>query len=124
MNTPEDLRYCKSHEWVRVVGDVCELGITDFAQHAMGDIVYIKLPEVGDTVTIDGGFCDLESVKAVSEVYSPVAGEVVEVNSDLEAAPETINSDPYGAWICKVRFTALGELLSAEEYRKVCDAEA
>ena len=120
MNIPSDLKYRKSHEWVSVDGDLCTLGISDFAQHALGDIVYIKLPEVGDQVSVDAAFCDIESVKAVSEVYSPAAGEVVEVNSALESAPEAINADPYGAWICKVRFTRLGELISAEEYEKVC----
>lgn len=123
MNTPDDLRYRKTHEWVRVEGDLCEMGITDYAQHAMGDIVYIKLPEVGDAVSAGDDLCDLESVKAVSGIYAPVTGEVVAVNESLEDTPEQINSDPYGAWICKIRFTELGELLSAEEYRKVCDAE-
>ena len=121
MNTPSDLQYRKSHEWARVDGDLCTLGITDYAQHAMGDIVYIKLPEVGDQVTVDAGFCDLESVKAVSEVYSPVSGEVVEVNTSLEATPEAINADAYGAWLCRVRFTKLADdLISADEYDKLC----
>lgn len=123
MNTPDDLRYRKSHEWVRVAGDICEMGITDYAQHAMGDIVYIKLPEVGDAVTAGSALCDLESVKAVSGVYAPATGEVVEVNEELEGSPEMINSDAYGAWICKIRFTELGESMSAEEYQEMCDAE-
>ncbi|MDO4550245.1 MAG: glycine cleavage system protein GcvH [Planctomycetia bacterium] len=123
MNTPKELRYCKSHEWVSQDGEICSVGITDFAQHAMGDIVYIKLPEVGDMAEKDSSFCDIESVKAVSEVYSPVSGEIIEVNTELENAPEMINSDPYGSWICKIRVSEFGELLSAEEYEKVCAEE-
>ena len=117
---PSDLKYAKSHEWVRAEGDVVTVGITDHAQELLGDLVFVDLPEVGTSVGTDGECGVVESVKAASDVYSPLAGEVVEVNAALADAPETINSDPYGeGWIFKLRLAdagALGELLDAAAY--------
>lgn len=117
MNIPKDLRYYKSHEWVKMEGDTALVGITDFAQSELGDIVFINLPNVGDKVAKDEAFADVESVKAVSDIISPLSGTVDEVNEELADAPERINQDAYAAWI--VRFSDLGdmdELLTAQEY--------
>ncbi len=117
MNIPKDLRYYKSHEWVKMEGDTALVGITDFAQSELGDIVFINLPNVGDKVAKDEAFADVESVKAVSDIISPLSGTVDEVNEELADAPERINQDAYTAWI--VRFSDLGdmdELLTAQEY--------
>lgn len=116
MKTPVELKIAKSHEWALVNGNKAKVGLSDYAQHAMGDIVFINLPEVGTSVTAGEAFCDIESVKAVSEAYSPVSGKIISVNSELEDTPELINSDPYGAWIMEVEFSALGDLMSAAEY--------
>lgn len=125
MNTPKDLLYTKSHEWVRMDGDAAYVGLTDFAQDALGDLVFVNLPEVGDSVEAGEVFADVESVKAVSDVYSPLTGEVEEINEELLDAPEKINEDPYGAWFVKVaNISDKEELLSAEEYEKVCEEEA
>ncbi|HEY1832022.1 MAG TPA: glycine cleavage system protein GcvH [Acidimicrobiales bacterium] len=103
MNIPEDLRYSAEHEWVRVDGGRARLGITDYAQDALGDIVYVALPTVGDTVTVGGQLGEVESTKSVSEIYAPVAGKVTAVNDALSDNPEKINQDPYGeGWICEV----------------------
>ena len=117
-NAPETLQYTKEHEWLSQSGDVITMGITDFAQSALGDIVYIQLPKVGDSVQA-GAICgEVESTKSVSEIYSPVTGSVTEVNSGLVSNPELLNSDPYGAgWIAKITLTSAPDsLLSAAEY--------
>lgn len=105
-NIPSDLKYLKSHEWVRVEGDVATVGITDFAQSELGDVVYVELPTVGKTLSVGETFGSVESVKTVSDVYAPVAGEVIEVNSLLVTASEHVNTDPYGdGWMIKVRMS-------------------
>lgn len=111
MTYPEELKYVKSHEWVKEEGDVVYIGITDFAQDALGDLVFVNLPEAGDEVTAGEPFADVESVKAVSDVFSPVTGVVLEINEELLDSPERINQDPYGAWFIKV-----GEITDHEEY--------
>ena len=119
MNFPAELKYSRSDEWVKMLDDTTALvGITDYAQHEMGDLVFINLPVVGDAVTKEVSMCDIESVKAVSDVLCPVTGEVAEVNEDLADAPETLNADPYGAWIAKIEnITDFEELLTADEYK-------
>lgn len=108
---PEDLKYAKSHEWARVDGDIVTVGITDHAQEALGDVVYVELPEVGDELHAADEAGVVESVKAASDVYAPVSGEVIEINEDLEDAPETINSDPYGdGWFYKLKLKDAAEL--------------
>ena len=125
MNIPEDLQYSKSHEWVRIEGDTATIGITDHAQDELGDVVFVELPDEGDTFDAGESFGTVESVKAVSDLYTPVGGEVVEVNSALEDAPENINEDPYGeGWIVKLRTTDDADLLSPEEYEKVVEEES
>jgi glycine cleavage system H protein len=125
LNIPEDLQYTKSHEWVRIEGETATIGITDHAQDELGDIVFVELPEEGDTFDAGESFGTVESVKAVSDLYAPVGGEVVEVNSALEDAPENINEDPYGeGWIVKLRTTDEADLLSSEEYEKVVEEES
>ncbi len=120
---PEELKYSKDHEWVRVEGDIAVVGITDYAQSELGDIVYVELPEVGTKVQKGDTVATVEAVKTAADVYSPVSGEVVEVNSSLEEHAELINKDPYGeGWIVKIKLSnpdELGELLSAEEYKKL-----
>lgn len=116
-NIPGELKYTKSHEWVKEEDGVITVGLTDYAQSALGDIVFINLPEEGDDVTAGQAFSDVESVKAVSDVMSPVSGRIAEVNEALDDAPELLNSDPYGAWIFKVEdITDFAELLDAEDY--------
>jgi glycine cleavage system H protein len=125
LNIPEDLRYTESHEWVRMEGDTATIGITDYAQDELGDVVFIELPEEGDAFGAGESFGTVESVKAVSDLYTPVSGEVVEVNSALEDAPENINEDPYGeGWIVRLRTTDEADLLSPEEYEKVVEEES
>ena len=125
MNVPEDLRYSKDHEWARLEGDRVRVGITDYAQDALGDVVFIDLPEVGSTVKVDETFSEVESTKSVSEVYAPLAGTVVEVNGDLAVAPERINEDPYGeGWICVLEpddAGGLGALMDAAGYRDITE---
>ena len=124
MNYPVDLKYTKDHEWLKMEGDIAVVGITDFAQDALGDIVFINLPEVGDTVTAGEALGDVESVKAVSDVNSPVTGVVVAVNEDLADSPENLNSDPYGSWIIKVEnVTEEEELMDAAAYEAFCAEE-
>ena len=121
----EELKYAKTHEWVKEEGDVCVIGLSDFAQDALGDIVFVNLPSVGDAVTAETTFADVESVKAVSDVYAPVNGVIVEVNEELIDNPALINEDPYGAWLIKVNeVTGLDALLDAAAYQAVCDEEA
>ena len=111
MNHPDDLRYTQEHEWVRVDGTTARVGITDYAQDALGDVVYVDLPEVGATVVAMASCCEVESTKSVSEIFSPVSGLVAEVNSDLTDTPQMINEDPYGkGWIFAVEMTDAGEL--------------
>lgn len=124
MNIPADLKYAKSHEWIKYEGDVAVIGISDFAQSALGDVVYVTLPAVGDEVTAGENFGEVESVKAVSGLVSPVSGVICEVNEALEDAPEALNEDPYGAWIIKVEnVTGEGELLDAAAYEAHCAEE-
>ena len=120
-----DLKYSKSHEWVRMDGDVAVIGISDFAQDALGDLVFVNLPQVGDEVTAGEAFGDVESVKAVSDLMSPVTGTVCAINEALLDAPESLNSDPYGAWIIQVEnVTDTEELLDAAAYEAFCAEEA
>ncbi|MBQ6544308.1 MAG: glycine cleavage system protein GcvH [Lachnospiraceae bacterium] len=118
MAVPGNLKYTKTHEWVEELDDgVFRIGITDFAQNELGDLVYVSLPEEGDEVTAQESFADVESVKAASEVYSPVTGIVSARNDELEDSPEKINEDPYGAWFIEVKdVTETEELLTAAEY--------
>ncbi|HOJ20402.1 MAG TPA: glycine cleavage system protein GcvH [Armatimonadota bacterium] len=127
MNLPPELRYAKSHEWVRVEGDLATIGITDYAQDQLGDVVYIELPEVGRTLQQEETFGSIESVKAVSELLAPVSGEVVEVNEELLDTPETVNEDPYSAgWMIIVRMddpSEVKDLLTAEQYQAFVEEE-
>jgi len=118
MTIPADLKYTKEHEWVRIEGDVATFGISDHAQEALGDIVFVELPDIGRTVDAGEAYAVVESVKAVSDVYAPVAGEVIEVNEVLESEPEKVNTDSYGAgWIAKVKMSGdTVELLTDDEY--------
>ena len=118
MNFPKELKYTKDDEWVKMLDDTTALiGITDYAQDQLNDIVFVTLPAVGDEVTADTAFGDVESVKAVSDVMSPVSGKIAEINEELDDAPELLNSDPYGAWIFKVTdITDFADLLDAEAY--------
>lgn len=126
-NIPEDLQYSKDHEWVRVEGDVGTIGITDHAQNSLGDVVYVELPKAGETFAAHESFGSVESVKAVSELFTPISGEVVEVNESLHDEPEKVNSDPYGdAWMIRVRMSNPGEvdsMLTAVEYEDFTKAE-
>lgn len=123
---PEDYKYSKDHEWVRVEGEICVVGITDFAQDELGEVVFVETPEVGQTFAAHEEIGSIESVKAVAEVYTPVSGEVVEVNEALEDAPETVNQDPHGdGWLVKIRAsdsTELGELMDVEAYKSFLEA--
>ena len=119
LHLPDDIRYTDEHEWARLSGDTARIGVSDYAQDQLGDIVFVELPAVGDTIAKGEVFGTLESVKAVSELYLPLSGEVVAVNTALTDAPELINQDPYAAWIIEVRPTDAGEydqLLSAAAY--------
>jgi glycine cleavage system H protein len=126
-NIPEDLHYSKDHEWVRVEGEIGTIGITDHAQESLGDVVFVELPRVGDTFEAHQSFGNVESVKAVSELYCPVAGEVTEVNETLQDEAEVVNTDPYGAgWMIKLRISDLGavdKLMTAAEYEDYTKAE-
>lgn len=124
MELREGLLYSKSHEWVKEEDGVAIIGLTDFAQSELGDLVFVNLPEEGDEVTVGEAFADVESVKAVSDVYSPVSGTVSEVNEELLDAPESINDAPYDAWFVKVTdITDKEELLTAEEYQAFVESE-
>ena len=125
MAVPEDLQYTKSHEWVRVEDGVATVGITDHAQDELGDVVFVELPEQGATLEAGDSFGAVESVKAVSDLYAPVGGEVVEVNGTLEDSPEKINEDPYGeGWILKLQISDEAGLLSAADYEKLLEEES
>jgi glycine cleavage system H protein len=125
LSVPEELQYTKSHEWVRTEGDTATVGITDYAQDELGDIVFVELPEEGATFAAGDSFGTLESVKAVSDLYAPVGGEVIEVNGALNDNPEKINEDPYGdGWIVKLRVSGEGAgLLSASDYEQLLEEE-
>jgi glycine cleavage system H protein len=127
-NIPDDLHYSKDHEWVRVDGGIAVVGITDYAQNSLGDVVYVELPKVGDEFASSEAFGSVESVKAVSEMFSPVSGEIVEVNTTLTDDPEKVNGDPYGdGWMIRVRMSKPGEvdsMLSAAEYEDFTKAES
>src|SRR5947209_14955116 len=127
-NVPEDLNYSKDHEWVKVEGDVGTIGITDYAQNSLGDVVYVELPKPGESFSAHESFGSVESVKAVSEIFTPVSGEVVGVNESLQDEPEKVNNDPYGdAWMVKMRLSNPGEidsLLTAAEYEDFTKAES
>lgn len=127
-NIPENLRYSKDHEWVRVDGDIATVGITDYAQHSLGDVVYIDMPRTGDKFGTHEAFGSVESVKAVSEIFMPIAGEVTEVNDGLNDAPENVNNDPYASgWMVKVKMENPLEadaMLSSIEYEEYLAASA
>jgi glycine cleavage system H protein len=127
MEFPEDLKYSREHEWVLVEENVVTVGITDFAQEQLGDVVFVELPAVGDSVTKDEAFGVVESVKAVSDIYAPVSGTVVEINDDLPESPEMINEDPYGdGWIIKIEIsdrTDLDDLLDAVAYQQYVEEQ-
>lgn len=123
MNIPQDLKYTKDHEWIKIEGDSATIGITDFAQNELGDIVYVDISSVGQDVKQHEVFGTVEAVKTVSDLYMPVSGKITEFNKSLESAPEKVNSDPYGeGWMVKVSITNAGEvggLLSADQYKEL-----
>lgn len=125
MQVPDDLRYSTDHEWIRVEGTKARLGITDYAQDALGDVVFVELPEVGSEVQAGTSFGEVESTKSVSDLYAPVSGTVVEVNADLDDAPERLNDDPYGeGWICVIETgddATFDDLLDADAYRSLIE---
>ena len=124
MSVPEELQYTRSHEWVRTEDDTATIGITDHAQDELGDIVFVELPEQGATLGAGDSFGTVESVKAVSDLYAPVGGEVVEVNEALNDSPEKINEDPYGeGWIVKIQVSGEADLLSASDYEQFLEEE-
>jgi len=124
MNTPENLKYSNDHEWVRVEGDTAIIGITDFAQDQLGDIVFVDIPCEGETLAAGERFGSIEAVKTVADAFMPVSGEVIEINAALEAAPESVNKDPYGeGWMIKVKMSDASELdglLDAAAYTAIC----
>ncbi len=127
MDLPEDLKYTKEHEWIKEEGGVVIIGVTDYAQDSLGDVVYVELPEEGSNVTKDEPFGVVESVKAVSDLYSPISGVITEVNDAIVDSPEAINEEPYGeAWMIKVELSnpeEMDELLSADEYQAYIEEE-
>jgi len=127
MNTPDNLRYSSDHEWLRTdAADVVRLGITDYAQDALGDVVFVELPEVGSKVEVGQSFAEVESTKSVSDIYSPVNGEIIATNADLVDNPERINSDPYGeGWLCDIKLSSdseLDDLMDAAAYIELTEA--
>ena len=125
MQIPEDLRYSTDHEWIRIEGGKVTIGITDYAQDALGDVVFVDLPEVGALVEASASISEVESTKSVSDIYAPVSGTIAEVNADLGDAPERLNDDPYGeGWICVIELTdpsQLDKLLTAADYRELVE---
>lgn len=123
MNIPQELKYTKDHEWVKIEGDVATVGVTDFAQSELGDIVYVEVETLGDTLDREEVFGTVEAVKTVSDLFSPLSGEILEFNESLEDAPEKVNSDPYGeGWMVKIKISdenEISDLLSPEEYKEV-----
>lgn len=126
MNIPEDLLYTKDHEWVKKEGDEALVGITDFAQHELGDIVYVEVNTVGESLDQEEGFGTIEAVKTVSDLFMPASGEVLAFNEDLESAPDTVNQDPYGkGWLIRIKLTRaeeVDELLTAAQYKELISA--
>lgn len=125
MAYPADLKYTKDHEWIRLSGDIAEIGITDFAQEQLGDVVYVELPEAGRAITAGESFGSIESVKAVSELFAPMSGEVIEVNPSLKDHPEAVNARPHEIWMVKVRVSdpsATGSLLDSAQYEVLTHA--
>ena len=122
MENPIDRKYTKEHEWIKIDGDIATVGITDFAQDQLTDVVFVELPDVGKQIEQNGNLCVVESVKSVSEVFSPISGEIVEVNKALENSPELVNNEPFeGGWIAKLKVkneTELDQLMTPEEYNK------
>jgi glycine cleavage system H protein len=124
-NVPANLKYTKEHEWALVEGDVVTVGITDFAQSALGDIVFLEVPEVGAELKLGTTFGVVESIKSVSDLYAPVTGEVIAKNSDLEGTPEKINEDAYSSWLIKVKIkdqSELSGLMSSAQYQEFCNS--
>jgi glycine cleavage system H protein len=127
MEYPTDRKYTKQHEWIKVVGQQAIVGITDYAQQSLGDIVFVEVPKVGADVAVGKPFGTVESVKAVSDIYSPASGTVTDVNAELATSPEKVNQDPHGSWMIKVRLTNVGDisdLLSAEAYEQFVAEES
>lgn len=126
MNIPAELKFTKDHEWIRVEGDIATIGITDFAQGELGDIVYVEIETVGDTVERESVFGTVEAVKTVSDLFMPLTGEVLELNAKLESQPELVNKDPYGeGWMVKVKYndaSQIADLLSADAYKALIGA--
>ncbi len=123
-NIPAELKYTKDHEWAKLEGDIVTVGITDFAQNSLGDIVYVELPNIGDNIEKEGTFGVVESIKSASDLYSPLTGEVVEVNEDLNDSPDLLNEDAYTNWIMKIKISNEDEfnsLLSASDYEPLCE---
>jgi glycine cleavage system H protein len=126
MNIAEDLKYSEDHEWVRVDGDIAYVGISDYAQNSLGDIVFVELPQIDTQLDAKDVLGVVESIKAASDIYTPIAGTVVKVNETLENAPETINSTPYESWLAALKFSDMSEidnLMDADAYRAFCEAE-
>ena len=123
-NIPGNLKYTKEHEWTLIEGETVTIGITDFAQSALGDIVFVEVPDVGSDLKIGSTFGVVESIKSVSDLYAPVSGEVVAKNSDVEGSPEKINQDAYGSWLIKVKIkdnSEINKLMTAEQYQEFCN---
>jgi len=127
MDNPKELKYTKEHEWIKIENDTATVGITDFAQHALTDVVFVELPEIGKKVEQFKQAAVIESVKSVSDIYAPVSGDIIEVNTSLNETPEKVNKDPYGeGWMFKIKFTnneQLNNLMSSEEYTKITAEE-
>jgi glycine cleavage system H protein len=122
MAYPSDLKYTKDHEWIRIAGDTAEIGITDYAQQQLGDVVYVELPDIGRTITAGEAFGTIESVKAVSELFAPMSGTVTGTNAELKDHPEKVNSEPHGTWMVKVKLSdpgAAADLLDAAHYEQL-----
>lgn len=126
MNFPSELKYTKDHEWVKINGSEATIGITDFAQRELGDIVYVDINTIGETIEKEAIFGTVEAVKTVSDLFMPLSGEVLEMNKDIDSAPESVNNDPYGkGWMIRIRMTnesEVAELLSADDYKKLIGA--
>lgn len=125
-NVPENLKYTEEHEWALIEGNIVTVGITDFAQSSLGDIVFVELPEEGSNLEINGAFGVVESIKSVSDLYSPISGKVIAKNTDIENSPERINENAYEAWLIKLEVTnpdELSKLLDASAYQSICQAQ-
>ena len=127
MNIPEDLKFTREHEWIKIEDDIITIGITDFAQKELGDIVFVELPETDEELEAEDSFSTIESVKAASDIFMPVTGTILEVNQSLEDNPAYINEDPYGSWIVKVKVndeTELDGFMSDQDYKEFCEKES